>query len=103
MSEIKNSNKYDLEERTYKFAGRVQDYIKALPKTISNFEYGKQLIRSSGSQGANYMEANAASSRKDFGNKIFICKKEAQETKHWLRMLATYLPEKKEEIQKQKQ
>ena len=46
------------------------------------------------------MEANGASSRKDFRNKIFICKKEAQETKHWLRMLARCIPEKKEEIQK---
>jgi four helix bundle protein len=46
------------------------------------------------------MEANGASSRRDFQNKIFICKKETQETKHWLRMLANYFPERKEEIKK---
>jgi four helix bundle protein len=46
------------------------------------------------------MEANAASSKKDFRNKIFICKKETQETKHWLRMISEYLPERKEEIKK---
>ncbi|MFZ2484535.1 MAG: four helix bundle protein, partial [Minisyncoccia bacterium] len=57
-----------------------------------------QLIRSGTSIGANYMEANGASSRKDFQNKIFICKKESQETKHWLRMLKSFMPEKKEAI-----
>ena len=46
------------------------------------------------------MEANGASSKRDFQNKIFICKKEAQETKHWLRMLATALPEKKEDLRR---
>jgi four helix bundle protein len=44
------------------------------------------------------MEANGASSKKDFGNKIFICKKESQETKHWLRMTVKCFPEKREEI-----
>lgn len=48
--------------------------------------------------GANYMEANCASFKKDFRNKIFICKKETQETKHWLRMMAKAAPGKKEEI-----
>jgi four helix bundle protein len=46
------------------------------------------------------MEANSASSKKDFTNKIFICKKESQETKHWFRMLAECFPERKEEIRK---
>lgn len=57
-----------------------------------------QIVRSATSVGANYQEANGASSRKDFKNKIHICKKEAQETKHWLRMLKEYFPEKQEEI-----
>ena len=48
-----------------------------------------QLVRSGTSVGANYMEATGASSKRDFANKIFICKKEAQETKHWLRMLGS--------------
>ena len=59
-----------------------------------------QFIRSSTSVGANYMEANGASSRKDFANKIFICKKEAQETKHWLRMLAKCFPDKRDDLSK---
>jgi four helix bundle protein len=46
------------------------------------------------------MEANGASSRKDFTNKIYICKKEAQESKHWLRMIASLMPEKREETRR---
>ena len=57
-----------------------------------------QLIRSATSVGANYCEANNASSKKDFRNKIFICKKEAQETKYWLELLKTAWPERKDEI-----
>lgn len=57
-----------------------------------------QLVRSGTSIGANYMEANGASSKKDFQNKIFICKKEAQETKHWLRMIANCLPDRNQEL-----
>ena len=97
------SNKYDLEERTAKFGEGVIKFCQNIKQDAITKSLISQLIRSGTSIGANYMEANAASSIKDFGNKIFICKKEAQETKHWLRMLATYLPEKKEEIQKQKQ
>ena len=81
--------KYDLEERTSEFG---RDIIKLCKKVKSNtitLPIIDQLIRSGTSVGANYMEANAASSKKDFRNKIFICKKEAQETKHWLRMIAT--------------
>jgi len=59
-----------------------------------------QLVRSATSIGANYMEANAACSKKDFKNKIYICKKETQETKHWLRMVAKCLPERSEEVKK---
>jgi four helix bundle protein len=59
-----------------------------------------QLLRSATSIGANYCEANNASSKKDFRNKIFICKKEAQETKYWLRILGSYFPEEKNELRK---
>ena len=91
-------NNYDLEERTAKFGESVIIFCKTLKlDTISN-PIVNQIIRSSTSIGANYMEANNASSRKDFQNKIFICKKEAQETKHWLRMLATCFPPRKEEL-----
>jgi len=58
MSKIQNSKKYDLEDRTYAFAKRVRDYVKKLPRTVSNIEYGKQLIRASGSIASNYIEAN---------------------------------------------
>ena len=54
MTETTKTKQYDLEERTYNFAKRCRDYVKKLPRTISNIEYGKQLIRSSGSVAANY-------------------------------------------------
>lgn len=86
MTKIPNSKQYDLEERTYQFAKRCRDFVKRLPRTISNIEYGKQLIRSSGSQAANYIEANEAISKKDFSHRIKICRKEAKESRLWLRL-----------------
>ena len=79
--------KYDLEERTLKFAKNVRTFIKQIPKTISNIEDVKQLIRSSGSMGANYIEANESLSKRDFVMRIKICKKESKETIYWLKML----------------
>ena len=81
-----NKKQYDLEERTFKFAKRCRDFVKKLPRTISNIEYGKQLIRSSGSQAANYIEANESLSKKDFCMRIKICRKEAKESRMWLRI-----------------
>ena len=98
MNQFSNENKYDLEERTAKFGEDIIDLCKTIEQNAITKPIINQLIRSGTSIGANYMEANGASSRKDFKNKIFICKKEAQETKHWLRMLARCLPERKEEI-----
>lgn len=92
------SRSYDLEERTAKFGENVIKFSKSIEPDIISKPIISQLIRSGTSIGANYMEANAASSRKDFGNKTFICKKESQETRHWLRMLAVHVPNKKEEI-----
>jgi four helix bundle protein len=77
---------YDLEERTYQFAKRCRDFVRKLTKTVSNIEYGKQLIRASGSQAANYIEANEALSKKDFAHRIKICRKEAKESRLWLRL-----------------
>jgi len=94
-----SSNSYDLEERTARFGESVIDFCKTTKINAINKSIINQLIRSSTSIGANYCEANNASSKKDFRNKIFICKKESQETKHWLRMLARCAPEKREEIQ----
>ena len=92
------SNKYNLEERTAKFGEDIIEFCKSIRQDMIVKSIISQLIRSGTSIGANYCEANNASSKKDFRNKIFICKKEAQETKHWLRMMAKYLPDKKEEI-----
>jgi four helix bundle protein len=86
MSEISNSKPYDLEERTAQFAENCRDFVKKLPKNNQNFEYGKQLIRSSGSQAANYIEANESLGRKDFSMRIKICRKETKESCLWLRL-----------------
>lgn len=91
---------FDLEERTALFGENIIKTCKVIKLTTITEPIIKQLIRSSTSIGANYMEANGASSRKDFKNKIFICKKEAQESKHWLRMLSAAVPEKIEELRK---
>ncbi len=80
-------NKYDLEERTYQFAKKVALFCKKLSRTISNIEYVRQVIRSSGSVGANYIEANESFSKKDFRMRIKICRKEAKESVHWLRLI----------------
>jgi four helix bundle protein len=88
MTKIQNSRPiYDLEDRTFQFARAVRFFIKKLPKTIANFEDGKQIIRSSGSVGANYREANEALSKKDFVMRIKICRKEAKESGYWLGLI----------------
>jgi four helix bundle protein len=78
---------YELEERTFQFAKAVRLFVKTLPKTIANIEDAKQLIKSSGSVGANYREANESLSKKDFAMKIKICRKEAKESAYWLRVI----------------
>jgi len=78
---------YDLEERAYQFAKDVRLFVKTLPKTIANIEDGKQVIKASGSVGANYIEANEALSKKDFKIRIKICRKEAKESAYWLRLI----------------
>jgi len=78
---------YDLEERTFLFAKNVRSFVRKLPKTIANIEDGKQLINASGSVGANYIEANESFSKKDFVFRIKICRKEAKESKYWLRLV----------------
>jgi len=85
MTEIQNK-KYDLEERTFNPARRVNNYVGKLPKNISNIENGKQLVRSGGSIGANYIEANESLGKKDFKMRIKISRKEAKESRYWLRL-----------------
>lgn len=87
MTEIQNKPIYDLEERTFQFARNVRIWVKSLPKTVSNLEDSKQLIRASGSVGANYIEANESISKKDFNFRVKICRKEAKESTYWLRLI----------------
>ncbi len=96
MSQIVSSKQYDLEERTYVFASEVRDFVKDLPRTISIIEYAKQLIRSSASVAANYIEANEALSKKDFLMRIKICRKEAKESRLWLKLITVESKEKEE-------
>lgn len=86
-----------MEERTARFGERIIELCKNAPKNVVTTPIINQLVRSGTSIGANYCEANGASSKKDFKNKIFICKKEAKETKYWLRMLAKAADELKDE------
>jgi len=88
---------YDLEERTAVFGEKVIRFCRTVKLDEISRPIIRQMIRSGTSIGANYMEANQASSKKDFKNKIRISQKEANETKHWFRMLAVALPEKKKE------
>lgn len=95
-----NERVYDLEERTGLFGEDVIVFIKTLPYDRINNELAKQFVRSGTSIGANYMEADGAVSTKDFRHKIALCKKEAKESKHWLRMIAKANPDRKEECKK---
>ena len=97
MSDDKKGRIYDLEERTAKFGENIIDFSKKVPKSIINTSLIGQLIRAGTSVGANYCEADCAESRKDFEHKLGICKKEAKETKHWLRMIAKAEPVLKNE------
>jgi four helix bundle protein len=81
------SKTYDLEQRTETFAKNVRAFVKSLPRTIANIEDVKQLVRSSGSVGANYIEANESLGKKDFLMRIKISRKEAKESGYWLRLL----------------
>ena len=84
-----NKKKFDLEERTLIFAYNTREFIRSLPKTLTNIEDAKQLTRSSGSVGANYIEANEALSKKDFCLHVKICRKEAKESIYWLKLIYT--------------
>ena len=92
---IKTNSKpiYDLEERTFQFSKNVRMFVKNLHRTIANIEDGKQLIRASGSVGANYIEANESLSKKDFVFRAKICRKEAKESAYFLRLIKETNPE----------
>ena len=78
---------YNLEERTFEFARDCRLFLKKLNRTISNIEDSRQLVRSSGSIGANYIEANEKLGDKDFLFRLKISRKEAKESKYWLRLI----------------
>jgi four helix bundle protein len=78
---------YDLEERTFVFTKNIIEFINKLERNLSNIEISKQLIRSAGSIGANYIEANESLGKKDFSMRIKISKKEAKETRYWLKLM----------------
>ena len=89
---------YDLEDGCLVFARNVRDFCKSNPQTMANREYFKQILRSSASIGANYIEANEKLSKKDFLLRAKIAKKEAKETKYWLMLI-----ESKDEVTQQHQ
>ncbi len=92
--------KFDLEERTAKFAEDVIDFTKELPRDPKYIDTIKQLINAVTSIGANYCEADDAQSKRDFTHKIGICKKESRETKYWLRIIAKIFPQFKDKARK---
>ena len=87
MEQPRAAHGYDLEERTARFAGRVFALVQALPRTLVIIEIAQQLVRSAGSVGANYIEANESLGRRDFLMRIRISRKEAKESVYWLGLL----------------
>jgi four helix bundle protein len=87
----------ELEERCYEFASRVKELIKRCKMTVANSSIARQLMNSSGSVGANYIEANEGISRKDFSFRIKICKKESKESRFWLRLIDCEAQDKEEQ------
>jgi four helix bundle protein len=87
MTNGKNSKPYDLEERTLRFTKEIISLVNRVPKNLANVEIAKQLIRSAGSVGANYIEANEALGKKDFLMHVRIARKEAKESRYWLQLI----------------
>ncbi|MCL4467587.1 MAG: four helix bundle protein [Deltaproteobacteria bacterium] len=99
MTDIQNKKQYNLEERTFDFTKRAIEFVNKLQKTLPNIEIAKQLIRSAGSVGANYIEANESLSKKDFIMRIKISRKEAKESRYWLKLINCYNKEAEKEQQ----
>lgn len=103
MTADQTPNKYDLEERTAKFGEEIIKFAQHISKNAVTLPLITQLIKAGTSVGANYCEADDAESKNDFKHKLGICKKEARESKHWLRMIAVACPELKDNTQKLQQ
>src|SRR5437588_6190493 len=91
---------FDLEERTLLFAQEVRKLIRRLPRDVCNMEDARQLAKASGSVGANYIEANESMSRKDFIAKARISRREAKESRYFLRLLFTA---EKEDLERERE
>ncbi len=98
MTNNQTVHKFDLEDRTLEFTKKVINLLKPLPRNSINIEMTSQLVRSAGSIGANYREANDALGKKDFYMRIKICRKEAKETKYWLELILHNNPDLKDQI-----
>jgi four helix bundle protein len=89
MTRERDEKRYDMEERTLQFTKRVRAFVKKLPKTVANIEDIKQLVKASGSVGANYIEANEALGKRDFRMHVKISRKESKESGYWLKLVDT--------------
>lgn len=87
MTENSILKPYDLEDRTFEFAKSTMGFCKEVGRSLVNGEVVRQLIRAAGSVGANFIEANESLSKKDFLMRVKICRKEAKESRYWLRLL----------------
>ena len=87
MDRAESSHPYDLEDRTLRFAKAVFAFVRTLPASIANIEISKQLVRSAGSVGANYIEATESLGKKDFLMKVKISRREAKECRYWLELV----------------
>lgn len=96
MTQVPNK-KYDLQERTAKFGEDIINFVKKISENSTTRALISQLVRAGTSVGANYCEADDASTKKEFFYKIGTCRKESKETKHWLRMIITAVPSLKDE------
>jgi four helix bundle protein len=93
--ETKTKRVYDLEERTARFGEAVIDFARMIPQDAVTNRIGSQLVGAATSVGTNYVEADDAVSKKEFLKSIGTCRKEARETKHFLRMIVRAVPESK--------
>ena len=83
------AHRYNLEDRTLRFAKDVIAFVRSLPNTIPNIEISKQFTRAAGSVGANYIEANKSLGKKDFLMKVRISRREAKESRYWLQLASS--------------
>ena len=98
VSVANSEPKYDLEERTATFGESVISLAKSIPVNLITTSLIPQLVRAATAIGANFCEADDAGSRKEFMYRVSLCKREARETKHWLRMIVKAEPALRESV-----